>query len=66
MNLAPLGVVQIGGEWYYDDFTPGRGVASLGIDTAHAAPAEAVAGAPPIGAPPVPEERNRILDLFRN
>ena len=65
MNLAPLGVVQIGGEWYYDDFAPGRGVASLGIDSSHVPPAEAVVGAP-IGAPPVPEERNRILDLFRN
>ncbi len=62
---APSGVVQLGGEWYYDDFTPGRGVASLGIDTSQAPAAEAMAGAP-IGAPPAQEERNRILDLFRN
>ena len=63
---APPGVVQVGGEWYYDDFAPGRGVASLGTDTAPAPPAEAVVGGPPLGAPPAPEERNRILDLFRN
>ena len=62
---APPGVVQVGGEWYYDDFAPGRGVASLGIDTTPSPSAEPPAAAP-IGAPPAPEERNRILDLFRN
>jgi penicillin-binding protein 1A len=62
---APSGVVNVGGEWYYDDYAPGRGVASLGVDTTPTQPAEALAGAP-IGAPPPPEERNRILDLFRN
>ncbi len=62
---APQGVVQVGNEWYFDDFAPGRGVASLGIDTAPVQPAEASAGGS-VGAPPAAEERNRILDLFRN
>ena len=61
----PAGIVNVGGEWYYDDYAPGRGVASLGVESAPAAPVEAPAGGP-IGAPAQPEERNRILDLFRN
>ena len=62
----PAGIVNVGGEWYYDDYAPGRGVASLGVEAAApVAPVEAPAGGP-IGAPAQPEERNRILDLFRN
>ena len=63
---APPGVVNVGGEWYFDDYQPGRGVASLGVDTsATTPPAEAISGAPISSAPP-PEERSKILDLFRN
>ena len=62
---APAGVVNVGGEWYYDDYAPGRGVASLGVEASPAMPVEALTGVP-IGAPPPPEERNRILDMFRN
>ena len=62
---APPGVVNVGGEWYFDDYAPGRGVASLGVDTTATQPVEAISGAP-IGAAPPPEERNKILDLFRN
>ncbi len=61
----PAGVVNVGGEWYFDDYAPGRGVASLGLDTAPVLPAEALTGVPVAPTPP-PEERNRILDLFRN
>ena len=62
------GVVNVGGEWYFDDYAPGRGVASLGVE---AAPAPATtdpsaSNGAPSSAPPPPEERNRILDLFRN
>ncbi|MET3494024.1 penicillin-binding protein 1A [Variovorax boronicumulans] len=62
----PAGVVNIDGEWYFDDFTPGHNVASLGLDNVEALPppVEELTGAP-IGAPPPPEERNRILDFFR-
>ena len=62
---APAGVVNVGGEWYYDDYAPGRGVATLGVESGPTPSAESLAGAP-IGPPPQPEERSRILDLFRN
>ncbi|MDP9899678.1 penicillin-binding protein 1A [Variovorax ginsengisoli] len=61
---VPDGVVQIDGEWYFDDRTPGHGVATLGFDDAH--DAQAVATLPPAVAPmPPAEERSRILDWFR-
>jgi len=62
----PPGVANIDGEWYFDDFTPGRGVASLGVENAEAPPppAEELSGVP-LGPPPPPEERNRILEFFR-
>jgi len=65
-TTPPAGIVSVGGEWYYDDYAPGRGVASLGVEAATpVAPAEALAGVP-VSPPAPPEERNRILDLFRN
>jgi len=62
----PEGVVSIDGEWYFDDFTPGHNVASLGLESSDTMPppVEQLTGAP-VGAPPPPEERNRILDFFR-
>jgi penicillin-binding protein 1A len=59
----PAGVVNIDGEWYFDDFTPGHNIASLGIEPVEAPmpPQELM----PLGPPPPPEERNRILDFFR-
>lgn len=58
---VPAGVVNIGGEWFYEEFSRSGGVASLGLqDRETANPAVA----PP--EPPAPEERNRILDLFQN
>ncbi|WP_418123554.1 penicillin-binding protein 1A [Variovorax sp. 160MFSha2.1] len=62
----PEGVVSIDGEWYFDDFTPGHNVASLGLESSDTLPppVEQLTGAP-VGAPPPPEERNRILDFFR-
>ena len=62
----PEGVVSIDGEWYFDDFTPGHNVASLGLENSDTLPppVEQLTGAP-VGAPPPPEERNRILDFFR-
>lgn len=61
------GVVNIGGEWYYNDYTPGRAVATLGLDAAPASPVEVPPEGLNSGATVAPrEERNRILDLFRN
>jgi penicillin-binding protein 1A len=64
-TAPPSGIVNVGGEWYYDDYAPGRGVATLGVESTPAAPAEALTGAP-VSPPAPPEERNRILDMFRN
>ncbi|MDQ7956899.1 MAG: penicillin-binding protein 1A [Rhodocyclaceae bacterium] len=63
----PPGVVQVGGEWYFDDYTPGRAVSTLGVEAA--APATTDPNAAPGGGGNGgggSEERNRILDMFRN
>lgn len=56
---VPAGVVNVGGEWFYDEFTGAAGLSGLGMASSDFSPSE------PTEAPP-PEERNRILDLFRN
>ena len=59
---VPPGVVNVGGEWFYEEYSRGGGggVSSLGMEN-RPAPTET---ASPEG--PAPEERRRILDLFRN
>lgn len=57
---VPAGVVNIGGEWFYEEFSRNAGVANLGLQDRPAA----VSVQP--GEAPEPEERRRILDLFRN
>jgi penicillin-binding protein 1A len=54
---APEGVVQLGGEWYYEEFARGAGISSLGLTDAPAA-------APSTIVLPPAEEKKRILDLF--
>lgn len=60
---VPEGLVHLGGEWYYDEFSRGAGVASLGLETGLPA-----SSGPPQGNTTTPpqDERMRILDLFRN
>ncbi|MDO9436176.1 MAG: penicillin-binding protein 1A [Hydrogenophaga sp.] len=67
----PAGVVNVGNEWYYEEYGPGRGVHSLGMQDpmpgAASAPAEVDANGVPAPRPAAPpEERRSILDLFRN
>ena len=67
----PPGVINVGGEWYYEEFGPGRGVHGLGLQDpwpgATVPPAELDANGVPLAKPPAPtEERRSILDLFRN
>ncbi len=57
---APEGVVNVGGEWYYNEFARG-GVSSMGVP----GNGEPVPGQAPRPAAPS-EERKSILDLFRN
>jgi penicillin-binding protein 1A len=67
LGAPPAGIMNVGGELYYDDFGPGRGVSSLGVEAAAPAqPVEVTPGGEPVSTAPPPEERNRILDLFRN
>ncbi|HNZ89867.1 MAG TPA: penicillin-binding protein 1A [Acidovorax sp.] len=60
-TAVPPGVVNVGGEWFYEEYARNAGVANVGLAdrsgaSAAVAPQEA----------PATEERNRILDLFRN
>jgi penicillin-binding protein 1A len=52
---APEGVLNVGGEWFYDEFARGGGVSTLGTDKHEAAQ-----------APPSADEKKKITDLFKN
>ncbi len=56
---VPPGLVNVSGEWFYEEYARSGGVASVGVEGG--AP-----GSQAPGTPPPTEERNRILDLFRN
>ena len=58
---VPPGVVNVGGEWFYEEYSRNAGVANVGLEN-RPSPSSTVAPQ----APPPPEERGRILDLFRN
>jgi penicillin-binding protein 1A len=49
---APEGVINVGGDWMFDEFGHGQGVRSLGLEDK-------------VPEAPSPEERSGILDLFR-
>ena len=57
---VPPGVVNAGGDWYYEENARGGGVSSLGMESV--APSSGNDNTPA----PASEERSRILDLFRN
>ncbi len=59
--VAPEGVLNIGGEWYYEEYAKGTGVRSLGLEDR---PAPTVS--PEGQTPPPEEEKKSILDLFKN
>ena len=59
---APEGVLNTGGEWFYEEYSRGAGVASLGLGDKLGTGGSA----PEVQALPPTEERSRILDLFRN
>lgn len=50
---TPEGLVRVGDDWIYDEFTDGRGVNGVGLND------------PMLPKPATPDERNSILDLFR-
>ncbi len=71
----PEGVVNIGGEWYYEEYARGAGVSSLGLGDkmpstgTEPSPVDGSLmnsdGQPPATSAPA-EEKKSILDLFRN
>ena len=67
---VPEGVVNINGEWYYDEYARGAGVSAVGLQdpAANAAqtPAPPGGAGSPISVLPPADEKKRILDLFKN
>jgi penicillin-binding protein 1A len=55
---VPDGVVNVGGDWMYEEYARGGGISTLGTGPESS-------GKNSNAVPPT-EERNRILDLFRN
>ena len=51
---APEGLINVGGEWFYEEYAHGAGVTSLGLDAA------------PAPVAPTEDEKKSILDLFKN
>jgi len=49
---VPEGLIQVEGDWMFDEFGPGAGVSSVGLDDK-------------LPQPPSETERKSILDLFR-
>jgi penicillin-binding protein 1A len=65
--VVPEGLLNIGGEWYYEEYGRGAGVRSLGLEDRPATPAVSPDGTVTPDAPaPAPEEKKSILDLFKN
>lgn len=65
---APAGVVNLNGEWYYEEYAQGAGISSVGMQPEAGAPSEETAPAPGGGIQVLPpsDEKKRILDLFKN
>ena len=69
---APAGVINQGGEWYYEEYARGAGVSSVGLqDPAASAgggqpPSDQGIPGAPISVLPPSDEKKRILDLFKN
>ena len=57
----PAGVVNVNGEWYYEEYAKGAGISSVGIQDSAANPARGA-----IDVLPPSDEKKRILDLFKN
>ena len=52
--IAPEGVLYVNGDWYFEEYAKGSGVTTLGLGNEKG------------GTLPEPDEKKRILDLFRN
>jgi penicillin-binding protein 1A len=56
---VPEGVVNSGGEWFYDEYVKGAGVTTLGLN-------DSAAKQPQVISMPPADEKKRILELFKN
>ena len=60
-------MVNLNGEWYYQEYAQGAGVSSVGMqDAGTGQPSSPPAAGNGIEVLPPTEERKRILDLFKN
>jgi penicillin-binding protein 1A len=57
---VPEGVVNSGGEWFYDEYVNGAGVTTLGMNDSAASQPQQVIAMPPA------DEKKRIMELFKN
>jgi len=59
---APQGVVNLNGEWYYEEYAKGAGISSVGMQP------DPGVSSPQTSSSPLPpsDEKKRILDLFKN
>jgi penicillin-binding protein 1A len=64
---VPAGVVNIDGEWYYEEYARGAGVSSMGMEGRPSGlPGDTGKPGEPLQVVPPSDERRRILDLFKN
>ncbi len=56
---VPEGVVNFGGEWFYDEYVKEAGVTSLGLDNANS-----TADQPQVIPMPAADEKKKIMELF--
>ncbi|MDB5742303.1 MAG: penicillin-binding protein family [Polaromonas sp.] len=66
----PEGIVNVNGEWYYDEYIKGAGVSSVGLQANPETPSAEPVPSPGVGGGiqvlPPSDEKKRILDLFKN
>ncbi len=64
----PEGVVNLNGEWYYDEYAKGAGISSVGMQPDAGVSSAETAPVPGGGIQVLPpsDEKKRILDLFKN
>lgn len=62
--LPPTGINQVGNEWYFEEFGPGKGMANLKSANANSEAESDRAGSSPLN--PSSDEKKSILDLFLN
>ena len=64
----PAGVVNLNGEWYYEEYAKGAGISSVGMQPEAGTSGEETVPVPGGGIQVLPpsDEKKRILDLFKN